>query len=118
MITIIFTTGQGSEVIISDLIIFLQIVCLFYPGTAIGIASSSLFQGTGKGLYSLLTTLLRTVTLTPILAITFCCLFNFGLVGIWWAIVVANLIGSMVSFIWAKIYIYNITKHSLSVVAY
>lgn len=109
-ITAIFTTGEGSIEIISDLEIFLQIVCLFYPSTAIGIASSSLFQGIGKGLYSLLTTLLRTVTLTPILAITFCCLFNAGLIGIWWAIVVANLIGSLVSFTWTKIIIYNFNK--------
>jgi putative MATE family efflux protein len=110
-ITSIFTTGEGSAAIISDLVTFLQIVCLFYPGTAIGIASSSLFQGIGKGLYSLITTLFRTVTLTPVLAIVFCCLFNTGLVGIWWAIVVANLVGSLVSFIWAKIYVYNLIKH-------
>jgi len=115
-ITTIFTTGEGSIDIVHDLEIFLQIVCLFYPGAAFGIASSSLFQGIGKGLYSLLTTLLRTVTLTPILAITFCCLFNFGLIGIWWAIVVANLVGSMVSFIWAKIYVYNLEKHKIATI--
>lgn len=113
-ITTIFTTGEGSADIVHDLEIFLQIVCLFYPGAAIGIASSSFFQGIGKGVYSLLTTLLRTVTLTPILAITFCCVFNAGLVGIWWAIVVANLIGSLVSYIWAKIYIYNLKKRKIS----
>ena len=111
ILTNIFTTGQGSADIVSDLEKFLQIVCLFYPGAAFGIASSSLFQGTGKGIYSLLATLLRTVTLTPILAIIFCCFFNYGLVGIWWALVVANLIGSLVSFIWAKIYVYNIQKN-------
>ncbi len=111
ILTNIFTTGQGSADIVNDLEKFLQIVCLFYPGAALGIASSSMFQGTGKGIYSLLTTLLRTVTLTPILAIIFCCLFNYGLVGIWWALVVANLIGSLVSFIWAKIYVYNIQKN-------
>ena len=115
-ITTIFTTGKGSIDIVPDLEMFLQIVCLFYPGAAIGIASSSLFQGVGKGLYSLLTTLLRTVTLTPILAVTFCCLFNFGLVGIWWAIVVANLVGSMASFIWAKIFVYNILKFKTIVI--
>ncbi len=112
-LTNIFTTGQGSADIVVDLEKFLQIICLFYPGAAFGIASSSMFQGTGKGLYSLLTTLLRTVTLTPILAIIFCCLFNFGLVGIWWAIVVANLVGSLVSFTWAKIYVYNLRRHKI-----
>jgi len=111
-ITIIFTTGEGSVEIVNDLEMFLQIVCLFYPGAAIGIASSSLFQGIGKGLYSLLTTLLRTITLTPILAVTFCCLFNSGLIGIWWAIVLANLIGSLISFILAKFIIYRLNKYN------
>jgi len=113
-ITILFTTGEGSIDIVDDLEVFLQIVCLFYPGAAFGIASSSLFQGIGKGVYSLLTTLLRTVTLMPILAITFCCLLNTGLVGIWWAIVVANLVGSLVAFIWAKIYIYKLVKFDIT----
>ena len=115
LITAMFTTGQGSQVIVPDLILFLQIVCLFYPGAAIGIASSSLFQGTGKGLYSLLTTLLRTIILMPILAITFCCLLKAGLVGIWWAIVVANLVGSIVSFTWAKIYVHDLMKQKIMV---
>jgi len=33
-----------------------------------------------------------------------------GLVGIWYALVVANLIGSMVSFTWARLYITRLTK--------
>jgi putative MATE family efflux protein len=111
-ITALFTTGEGSIEIAYGLEIFLQIICLFYPGAAFGIASSSLFQGIKKGINSLLTTLLRTIILTPILAIIFCCFLNTGLIGIWWAIVVANLAGSMVSFTWAKIVIYNLKKYN------
>jgi putative MATE family efflux protein len=104
-LTAIFTTGEGSSVIATDLEFFLKVSCLFYPGAAFGIASSAMFQGTGKGMYSLIATLLRTVLLTPILAIVFCCLLSQNLSGIWWGIVVANIIGSMVSFGWAKYFI-------------
>jgi len=56
-------------------------------------------------LYALIATLLRTIILTPICAIIFCCGFSLGLNGVWWGLVVANLIGSIVSFTWAKLYI-------------
>ena len=64
-----------------------------------------MFQGTGKGFYALIATLLRTIILTPIFAVLFCCAFSFGLSGVWWGLVVANLIGSLVSVTWAKLYI-------------
>ena len=104
-VTLIFTTGEGLPVLRPDIELFVKISCLFYPGAAFGIASSAMFQGTGKGLYSLIATLLRTVTLTPIFAVLFCCVFSLGLSGIWWGLVVANLIGSVFSFSWAKLYI-------------
>lgn len=105
LITAIFTTGEGSTEIVADLEMFLKITCLFYPGAAFGIASSAMFQGTGKGTYSLIATLLRTILLTIVLALTFSYVFNAGIVGIWWALVIANLIGSAVSFSWGKLYI-------------
>ena len=109
-ITAIFTTGEGSVDIVQDLKRFIQIVCLFYPAAAFGIAASSMFQGVGKGLYSLIATLLRTVIFTPILALIFCCTFDFGLEGIWWALVVANFAGSLISFTWGKLYIRNLFR--------
>ena len=105
LITLIFTTGEGLPALRPDIELFVKISCLFYPGAAFGIASSSMFQGTGKGLYALIATLLRTIILTPICAIIFCCGFSLGLNGVWWGLVVANLIGSIVSFTWAKLYI-------------
>ena len=109
-ITIIFTTGKGSTEIASDLENFIKISCLFYPSAAFGIASSAMFQGTGKGFYSLIATVLRTFILMPILGVFFCCLFLLGLNGIWWGIVVANLTGSIISFSWAKLYIHQLKQ--------
>ncbi len=104
-ITLIFTTGEGLPQLRPQIELFIRIQCLFYPGAALGIASSAMFQGTGKGFYSLIATLLRTIMLSPILAVFFCCVFAMGLTGIWWGLVAANLIGSAISFSWANFYI-------------
>jgi putative MATE family efflux protein len=93
-----------------NLTMFLQITVLFYPGAAFGIASSAMFQGVGKGTYSLIATLLRTIVFAILLALIFTLVFNLGLVGVWWALVVANLLGSMISFTWAKLYISQLKK--------
>ncbi len=114
-ITLIFTTGGNLPDLRAEIELFIKISCLFYPGAALGIASSAMFQGTGKGLYSLTATLVRTIILSPILAILFCCVLSIGLSGIWWGLVVANLTGSLISFSWAKIYIrhlFNLKKTS------
>ena len=98
----LFTTTQDAFTIREDLILFLQITCLFYPGAAFGIVSSAMFQGIGKGSNALIATLLRTLILAVFLAILFSIIFDFGLPGIWWALVIANLIGSVISFAWGK----------------
>ena len=105
LIAVIFTTTPKGMLIRGDLIMFLQITCLFYPGAAFGIASSAMFQGVGKGTYALIATLLRTIVLAITLAIIFALVFGGGIIGIWWALVIANLLGSGISFAWGKIYI-------------
>ena len=105
LITTVFTTSPDAIRIQNDLEMFLKITCFFYPTAAFGIASSAMFQGAGKGTYALIATLLRTILLTIVLALISTYIFNAGIIGIWWAIVIANLIGSVVSFSWGKLYI-------------
>lgn len=114
-ISIVFTTRPEDIIMRDDLTQFLQITCIFYPGAAFGIASSAMFQGTGKGTYSLIATLLRTIVMTIALAILFVIVFDLGIVGIWWALVVGNIVGSVVSFVWGNLYIRNlIIKNKIS----
>jgi len=110
LISIVFTTRPEDIFIRNDLELFLKISCFFYPGAAFGIASSAMFQGTGKGTYALIATLLRTIVLTIVLALISTFVFNAGIIGIWWAIVVANLTGSIVSFTWGKMFISKLFK--------
>jgi len=108
LISIVFTTRPEDIIIRNDLELFFKITCVFYPGAAFGIASSAMFQGTGKGIYSLIATLLRTIVLTIILALISTFVLNAGIIGIWWSIVIANLVGSFISFSWGKLYIRNL----------
>ncbi|MEA1869633.1 MAG: MATE family efflux transporter [Euryarchaeota archaeon] len=104
-IAAVFTHSESTAHIAPDLIIFLRVVSLFYAGVPFGMFSSSLFQGTGKGMNALFVTILRTLILVPIFAALFAFNFDMGLTGIWWGMVAANIIGSAVAFIWARLYV-------------
>ena len=110
VITLAFTVSSDMAHLGDDITTFLRIICIFYPATAFGMLSSSLFQGVGKGLYSLIVTVLRTIILILPLTWIFGVMFGWGLTGAWWGLVVANIIGSAVTFIWAKLYINNLLK--------
>ena len=109
-IAAIFTQAEGMAHIASELTFFLRIICLFYPSVSFGMLSSSLFQGTGKGMYALILTVLRTLILTPLFAALFAFNFDFGLNGVWWGLVVANVIGPAVAFAWARLYIQGLMR--------
>jgi putative MATE family efflux protein len=104
-IAAIFTQSKDSARIKDDLIVFLQVMWMFYPGVAFGMFSSGMFQGTGRGTVSLITTIIRTIILTTLFGLLMGIYLNMGLVGIWIGIVIANLTGSSIAFLWANIYI-------------
>ncbi len=101
-IAAVFTQVESAAIIADDITAFLRIVCIFYPGVAFGMLSSAMFQGIGKGFNALWLTILRTLLLTPPLAILFSTQLNLGLEGIWWGMVVGFLTASITAFIWGK----------------
>jgi putative MATE family efflux protein len=104
-ITAVFTQAEGTELIKQELPNYFRVVAIFYPGVAFGMFSSSMFQGTGKGLNALIVTLVRVVVLGTPLTIIFAINFNMGLSGVWWGLVIGNLLGSMLAFSWALFYL-------------
>lgn len=103
-IAAVFTLSEASAHIAPDLIIFLRVICLFFPIVTFGMFSSSLFQGTGKGMYALSVTILRTIILAPLFVWLFAVTFGWGLIGVWWGLLAGNTIGSGVAFIFARVY--------------
>ena len=72
--------------------------------------SGAMFQGTGKGMNALVLTLFRTVLMTPLLAWGLAVQFGFGLDGVWWGLVIANVSGSILAYTWARIYINDLKR--------
>jgi putative efflux protein, MATE family len=106
----IFTQSEGATHITGDLAHFLRVMCIFYPMLALGLFSSSFFQGAGKGLNSLIATLLRTIIFTPLFAALLAFTFNMGQVGAWWGLVIGNGIGSLLMYVWAEYFLRALLK--------
>ncbi|UCH89303.1 MAG: MATE family efflux transporter [Thermoplasmata archaeon] len=113
-ITAVFTQAEDTARISDDLVLFFMIECIFYPGAAAGIMSSSMFQGVGKGMNALTVTLFRTIIMTPPLMILLSSIFNMGLVGVWWGIALANILGSVAALSWANWYVRSLTSQKKS----
>lgn len=106
----IFTQSEGGARIFNDIISFLRISAIFYPLVSFGMFSSAMFQGTGKGINSLIITLFRTIIFIVPFSYLFAIPLKMGLNGVWWGLVVGNIIGSFIAFIWARIYVRGLFK--------
>jgi putative MATE family efflux protein len=104
-IATIFTYSAESSHLAPDIAAFLATMCFFYPFIPPGIMSGSVFQATGKGMTSLIITVLRNLVFIAIFAYLFGITLGFGERGIWWGIVAGDIIGGMVAFVWARMYI-------------
>jgi putative MATE family efflux protein len=104
-ITQLFTRTQEAARIAHDLVVFLRILFVFYPMISLGMLSSAMFQGTGKGIYSLFATIARTIIFVVPIAYVLALVLNVGLPGVWWGIVIGNSMGALLTFTWARLYI-------------
>jgi putative MATE family efflux protein len=111
----LFTMSEEAIRIAHDLIVFVRTMCIYYPAAAFGILSSAMFQGIGKGIYSLTVTTVRTIILVVPLTYLFAILLNLQLPGIWWGIVIGNTIGAALAFAWARYTIKRLNSHDVSV---
>lgn len=100
-----FTQAENTAQISAELTRLLKIMTVFYPAVAFGMLSASLFQGAGKGTSALIATLLRSLILTPLFALLFAYTFGWGLLGVWWGLVMGTFIGSFITFAWAQVYL-------------
>jgi Na+-driven multidrug efflux pump len=103
-----FTYSELSAHLREDLIIFIRIISLSYPLITFGVLSSAVFQGAGKGFPALIVTVFRSNILTPIFVVIFSEYLGLHLQGFWWGILGANIIGPIIAFTWARIYINNL----------
>ncbi|MBN1698111.1 MAG: MATE family efflux transporter [Spirochaetales bacterium] len=114
LITMAFTWSPETRHIAPDLTLMLRIIWIFYPFVVFGMFSSSMFQGTGKGIYALIITIGRTIVLNVAFVYLFGMVFKLGLVGVWIGMIAATFISSAIAFVWARIYINGLLNTSPS----
>lgn len=111
-ISYLFAYTPGSEYLLPQMTEFLRITCLFYLFFPLGVISSSIFQGLGKGMNSLAIAFIRALILQIICSYIFAIVLNFGQTGVWIGIVLGNAIGALIAYIWSRYYIKKINKEN------
>ena len=111
----VFSRAEAASHLKTGLTEFFRVMSLYYPSISLGMLSSSIFQGIGKGINSFIATVLRTLIFTMLFILVFAITLNGGLVGIWWGIVVANIMSSLLVFVWARTYIKKLMRNIVPV---
>jgi putative MATE family efflux protein len=104
-ITALFTYSPESAPLIPGFLLFFQTMCLFYPFVPLGMFSSSIFQGTGHGLTSLVINILRNLAFIAVFAYLLGVVLGFGVLGVYLGIVCGNILGGTVGYLWARVFI-------------
>ena len=112
-IATVFSYTSASAAMAPEIATALSVLTLFVLAIPHGIMSSMMFQGVGKGTYSLLITLLRSLILESVFAYIFCFIFGWGLTGIYAGVVFGCFVGGTVGYIWAKLFIRKFKQISL-----
>jgi putative MATE family efflux protein len=81
---------------------YLQIACPCLILTGIGIPSSFFYQGIGKGVYSLMFTILREILFVVPLIYIFVFVLNMDLVGVWLGLCIGRAIASVINYVFAR----------------
>ncbi|MBI5458626.1 MATE family efflux transporter [Methanobacterium sp.] len=106
----IFAYSPETAYLAPTIASFLQVMCLFYLFVPPGIMSSSIFQGVGKGVTSLILTVFRQLLFIAIFAYILAITLKLGQQGVWWGIVAGDIAGGIVAYVWARLYISRIEK--------
>jgi putative MATE family efflux protein len=101
----IFTYSADSAHLAGGITAFLMTMCFFYPFIAPGMMSAGVFEGTGRGMFALALEFFRNLVAIVISVYFFAIVLSFGETGVWWGIVAGNILGGLVGYGWARLYI-------------
>jgi putative MATE family efflux protein len=107
----IFAYSPQSAFLAPSIAAFLQVMCLFYIVVPLGITASSIFQAMGKGMTSLILTIIREVAFISVFAYLFAFVLGIGEHGVWWGIVVGGALGCALAYLWARTYVSRLKKN-------
>ncbi|MEJ8543375.1 MATE family efflux transporter [Methanothermobacter wolfeii] len=109
----IFSYSQASAALAPRITEFLRVICLFYIFLPPGIMSGSVFQGTGRGLTSLVLSFIRQVLLVVVFAYLLAVTLGMGEAGVWWGVVAGDIGGSLIAYTWARVFIGRLKRYGM-----
>lgn len=101
----VFASGGSSVRILSELTAFLSWIVIYYPTMGVGVASTYVFQGVGRGITSMFQTIMRETGFTICFAVLFGVILGYGVWGAWMGIVLGEIVSNNITMIWADRYI-------------
>lgn len=101
-LALIFAYTPETSVLIPEITRFLQIACFGLLLVGIGMPSSFMYQGIGRGTTSLAWTIIRELIFTVSFTYLFGIILNWGLFGIWVGLAVGRILASILNFTYAK----------------
>lgn len=97
----VFASSGSSVRIASELTGFLSWIVIYYPTMAVGVASTYVFQGIGKGITAMFQTIMRETGFTIFFAVLLGVVLGYGVWGAWMGIVLGEIVSNNLTMVWA-----------------
>ncbi|WP_405268070.1 MATE family efflux transporter [Methanobrevibacter sp.] len=97
----IFASSGSSARIAPELTSFLAWIVIYYPTMAVGVSSTYVFQGIGKGITAMFQTIMRETGFTIFFAVILSVVLGYGVWGAWMGIVLGEVVSNNITMVWA-----------------
>ena len=97
----VFASSGSSVRIAPELTSFLAWIVIYYPTMAVGVASTYVFQGIGKGITAMFQTIMRETGFTIFFAVLLGVVLGYDVWGAWMGIVLGEVVSNNITMIWA-----------------
>ena len=106
----VFASSSSSVRIAGELTSFLQWIVIYYPTMAVGVASTYVFQGIGRGMTAMFQTIMRETGFTIFFAVLLGVVLGYGVWGAWMGIVLGEVVSNNITMVWADWSIRNLLE--------
>jgi len=101
-LSFIFACTSETNDLLTDLVVYIRITILCLPFLGIGLPSTFLYQGLGRGSTSLMWTLIRELIFAVFFTYLFGIFLSFGLNGIWVGLLVGRTLANILNYFFAR----------------